>query len=131
MATIGEASRRSGINIETIRYFEREGVVPRPQRSAAGRRVYSEDDITVLVFVAQCRKLGFTQSDIKALLALKTASAADCAEVLSIATQHRESVRNRIDELRRLDSALSALVADCKAGRTHCPAIEKLFSAPA
>lgn len=130
MATIGEAARRSGINIETIRYFEREGVVPQPGRSAAGRRLYTEDDISVLVFVGRCRKLGFTQTDIKALLALRTAPVTECADVLSIALQHRQAVRSRIEDLQRLDTALMALVAECEAGSTKCPAIEKLFSVP-
>ena len=62
MATIGEASRRSGINIETIRYYEREGVVPRPGRSASGRRVYTDDEVAVLAFVKRCRDMGFPLS---------------------------------------------------------------------
>lgn len=128
MATIGEASRRSGVRIETIRYYEREGVTPVPGRSAAGRRVYTEDGIAVLVFVKRCRDMGFPLSDVRALMALRNATDDQCDEVRSIAERHIADVRNRIEELQRLEAALEALVSECRLGRTACPALEALFS---
>ena len=128
MMTIGDASRRSGIHIETIRYFEREGLLPAPARSATGRRLYSEDDIGVLTFVSRCRDLGFRQADIRTLLALRNAPEESCGEVRQVAAGHLEDTRARIAGLRRLEAALASLIAECRDGRTACPALETLFS---
>ena len=68
MFTIGKASEQSGVNIETIRYYEREGIVPKPGRSAGGRRLYSSDEIAKLRFVRRCRDLGFPISNIQTFL---------------------------------------------------------------
>ena len=70
MFTIGKASEQSGVNIETIRYYEREGIVPKPGRSAGGRRLYSSDEIAKLRFVRRCRDLGFPISNIQTFLSL-------------------------------------------------------------
>lgn len=128
MATIGEASRRSGINIETIRYYEREGIIPAPGRSASGRRVYSDDEIAVLAFVRRCRDMGFPLVDVRALMALRNAADDQCDDVRSIAERHIADVRRRIAELRRLEMALKSLVSECSKGRTACPALEELFA---
>jgi len=128
MATIGEASRRSGINIETIRYYEREGVVPRPGRSASGRRVYTDDEVAVLAFVKRCRDMVFPLADVRVLLALRNATADQCDEVRVISQRHIADVRNRIAALRRLETALGALVSECRQGRTACPALQELFA---
>ncbi|MEX2614614.1 MAG: MerR family transcriptional regulator [Alphaproteobacteria bacterium] len=128
MATIGEASRRSGVKIETIRYYEREGVTPAPDRTATGRRVYTENGVSVLVFVKRCRDMGFSLSDARALLALRNATDDQCDEVRSISERHIADVRNRIVALRQLEAALEALVSECRKGHTACPALEELFT---
>ena len=128
MATIGEAARRSGINIETIRFYEREGIVPEPVRSAGGRRVYTADGIERLVFVKRCRDLGFPLRDVRALLALRTAESDQCDDVRAISERHISDVRDKIRDLRRLERALVELVAECREGRADCPALTGLFS---
>jgi len=128
MASIGEASRQSGINIETIRFYERDGIVPAPDRSDGGRRVYTADQIDLLVFVKRCRDLGFALADVRILLSLRTAADAQCDEVRLISERHIGDVRKKISDLRRLEKALVALVAQCRKGRTDCPALKELFS---
>jgi MerR family transcriptional regulator, mercuric resistance operon regulatory protein len=128
MATIGAAARLSGINIETIRYYEREGIVPSPERSEGGRRVYTADQIEILLFVKRCRDLGFPLSDVKAMLALRTAMSDQCDEVRAISERHIANVRAKLEDLRRLEQALVELVAECRKGRTECPALKGLFS---
>ena len=129
MATIGEAARRSGIHIETIRYYEREGIVPPPGRTAGGRRAYTERDIGLLVFVKRCRDLGFSISDILNLQALRDASDDQCREVKTIGLHHLQDVRDRIADLTRLEASLAALVAECNGGRVECSALRELFAA--
>lgn len=128
MATIGEAARRSGINIETIRFYEREGIVPAPGRSTGGRRVYATDDVDRLVFVKRCRDLGFSLRDVRALLALRCAESDQCDEVRTISKRHISDVRDKIRDLRRLERALVSLVSECQEGRADCPALKGLFS---
>lgn len=129
MIAIGEAARRSGIHIETIRYYEREGIVPAPDRTSGGRRAYTDADIGLLVFVKRCRDLGFPIADIRALQAVRHASDAQCGEVQTIALHHLQGVRERITDLKRLETSLASLVAECDDGRVECPALRELFAA--
>lgn len=129
MATIGDAARRSGIHIETIRYYEREGIVPPPGRTAGGQRSYTERDIGMLVFVKRCRDLGFPISDIRTLQGLRDASDDQCGEVETIARHHLQAIRDRIADLAQLEASLESLVAECKGGRVECPALKELFAA--
>jgi len=126
MFAIGEASRRSGVSVETIRYYEREGIVPKPCRAANGRRVYSDAEIAQLRFIKRCRELGFGIVDAKALLALSEGADADCAKVHEVGTTHLANVRSKISELTRLEAALEELVANCRLGFASCPMLEKL-----
>jgi MerR family mercuric resistance operon transcriptional regulator len=128
MAMIGEASRLSGVNIETIRFYEREGIIAAPDRSSSGRRIYTADQIAILIFVKRCRDLGFPLSDVQIMLALRTAADDQCDEVRLISERHIGDVRRRIADLRRLEKALVALVVECRKGRTDCPALSELFS---
>lgn len=129
MTAIGEAARRSGVHIETIRYYEREGIVPAPGRTPGGRRFYTDTDIGLLIFVRRCRDLGFSITDIRALQSLRDASDAQCGEVETIAFHHLQGVRDRISDLKRLEASLASLVAECGDGRVECPALRELFSA--
>lgn len=129
MATIGEAARRSGLHIETIRFYEREGVTASPGRTAGGRRAYTEDEIERLVFVKRCRDLGFPLPDVSAMLALRNAEHDQCDDVRAISERHIADVRAKIRDLRRLERALVKLVAECREGRADCPALDVLFAA--
>jgi MerR family mercuric resistance operon transcriptional regulator len=126
MAYIGEAARRSGVKIETIRYYERAGIVPGPDRAESGRRIYGAPDIARLRLIKRCRDLGFSLSDARTLLALSESSGASCAEVKSIAEDHISGVREKIRNLRNLERALSELVRECAEGNTACLALQTL-----
>jgi len=128
MFAIGEASRRSGVSVETIRYYEREGIVPRPSLSANGRRVYSDIEIGRLRFIKRCRELGFGIPDATALLEFSEGADGNCDEVHEVGTTHLASVRRKISELKRLEAALDELVANCRLGSTSCPLLEELKS---
>ena len=128
MHPIGAASTMSGVNIETIRYYEREGIVPRTARTAAGHRVYGDADIARLRFVKRCRDLGFPIPDIRTLLDLSAGSDAPCADVKALGERHLHGVRRKLAELGRLQRALAELVERCDAGRTDCPVLNRLYA---
>ena len=103
MKPIGAASRESGVGIETIRYYEREGIVPPARRSENGRRYYSEKDISRLRFVKKGRNLGFSIVDIKSLQELAFAKGNTCEEAAGIGKRNLQAVRLKIAELQRME----------------------------
>lgn len=127
MTGIGEAARQSGLGIETIRYYEREGIVPAPARLGNGRRSYSPAAVARLRFLRTCRSLGFTLSESRLLLDLSERPQVDCAAVLDISEAHLRTVRARIRELRALERALRQLASNCRQNRTTCPLLEELW----
>ncbi|MBO6718323.1 MAG: helix-turn-helix domain-containing protein [Rhizobiaceae bacterium] len=126
MYSIGEVSKRSGVNIETIRYYEREGIVPGPDRLANGRRTYDDKGLAALRFVKKCRDLGFTMHDAKALLSLATDSGMNCGQVRPIAEAHLAIVVRKMEELARLRDALTRMVAECGDPASECPILNVL-----
>lgn len=126
MIAIGEAARQSGVNVETIRFYEREGVVPRPPRTENGRRVYSRDAIAELRFIRRCRDLGFPLADVKTLLAISRGFEDECSTVHSLGIRHLEDVRRKLAELRKLEVALVELTENCASGSVRCPMLEAL-----
>ncbi|HWB51266.1 MAG: helix-turn-helix domain-containing protein [Caulobacter sp.] len=126
---IGELSRRTGCNIETIRYYERIGLMPAPPRR--GRyRSYGADDVGRLGFVRRARELGFTLDEVRALLGLAGGGHASCAEVRNLAASHLKDVRTRIADLKRMERVLADSVRACDAGQDPgCPLIEALRAA--
>jgi MerR family mercuric resistance operon transcriptional regulator len=126
MIAIGEAARLSGVSIETIRYYEREGIVAQPARGENGRRLYGATEVADLTFIRRCRDLGFPMPDARALLALSHGRDSDCDRVRDLATRHLATVRDRIAELRRLEGALVELTANCAAGSPLCPMLDEL-----
>lgn len=129
MIAIGEASRQSGVGIETIRYYEREGIVPKPERAPNNRRLYSTLDVGRLRFLKRCRDLGFPLPDAKTLLDLSEGGGKDCQSVKEMAGLHTANVRDKIDELRRLEAALNELSANCASGNVSCPMLTHLRTA--
>ena len=125
---IGELARRTGCNIETIRYYERIGLVPHPPRSAGRYRLYETEDVRRLVFVRRARELGFSLDEIRALLALS--SDGTCIEVRELAARHLANVRVKIADLRAMDRALTEAVRRCDGGHLPgCPLIDTLSAA--
>src|SRR5260370_5759118 len=101
--SIGELSRQTGVNIETIRYYERIKMLPAPPRTASGRRVYGLSETRTLAFIRRSRELGFTLDEIRALLALSAQNGQDtCAEVRELAAGHLGEVRAEIADLRAM-----------------------------
>ena len=123
---IGELSRRAGCNIETIRYYERIGILPAPPRQGRYRR-YEPEHVSTLRFVRRSRELGFTLDEVRALLGLASAGHASCAEARALASTHLHDVRARIADLRRIERVLAGAVKACDAGdNTGCPMIDSL-----
>lgn len=127
---IGALARRTGVKVETIRYYERAGLMHPPARAAGGHRRYDEADLRRLWFVRRGRELGFSLDDIRHLLAMVDDDDLTCREVHDTAAAHLAAVRRRIADLRRLERALVALTAQCARGETpDCPIVDALFDA--
>ena len=126
---IGELSRRSGVNIETIRYYERIKVLPAPPRTANGRRVYGPTETRTLAFIRRSRELGFTLDEIRTLLTLSAENGQGaCAEVSELASRHLAEVRSKIADLRAMERVLSDAVRRSAAGEVlGCLLIDALW----
>jgi MerR family mercuric resistance operon transcriptional regulator len=124
---IGELSRRSGVNIETIRYYERIKMLPAPARTTSGRRIYGLHEARILAFIRRSRELGFSLDDIRTLLRLGGPDKASCREVREIAAHHLEDIRARLGDLKKLERLLAKTVARCS-GRMapDCPILDIL-----
>ncbi len=128
--TIGALSRCTGCNIETIRFYEKRGLVPAPPRTEGGHRVYDWSHLRRLGFIRRSRDLGFTLDEVRALLRLADRDHT-CAEVQTLALGHLASVRRKIADLQRLERTLSETADRCVGGNApDCPILEALFSEP-
>ena len=114
---IGELSRLTGVNIETIRYYEKIKMLRPPPRTEGGRRIYGPSETRVLAFIRRGRELGFGLEDIRALLALGAPGKASCADVREIAAHHLDNIRAKIADLRKLERLLSKTIAQCSGNR--------------
>jgi len=124
---IGELSRLCGVHIETIRYYEKIGMLPAPPRTESGRRVYGPKETRILVFIRRGRELGFTLDQIRALLTLGGPGKASCAEVREIAKHHIEDISAKIKDLSKLERLLRKTVAQCSGGKApDCPVLDIL-----
>ena len=125
--SIGELSKLSGVNIETIRYYERIKMLPAPPRTATGRRVYGPAEKRTLAFIRRSRDLGFTLEEIRALLDLGGPERASCADVHKIASAHLAKVRGKLSDLAKLEAILAETVAGCSDGASpDCPVLDIL-----
>ena len=114
--------------METIRYYERAGILPRPARSEGGHRMYGMAHLMRLGFARRARELGFTLDEVRTLLHLIDQEDHACAEARDLAARHLEAVRARLADLQRMERALSGLIACCDDGATpDCPLLETLF----
>jgi MerR family mercuric resistance operon transcriptional regulator len=125
---IGSLSQRTGTNVETIRYYERVGLLPAPARSAGGYRLYGVEHLKRLTFIRRARALGFSIDEIRTLLKLADERKRPCAEVRVVAERHLEDVRAKIADLKAMERVLKDTVARCaKGSRSHCPVIDALY----
>jgi MerR family mercuric resistance operon transcriptional regulator len=111
--TIGQAAKRAGINLETIRYYEREGVLPKPPRTESGYRMLSDHAIQRLRFVRQAQELGFSLKEIEELLALQVKPGVSCADIRAKAKAKIADVDEKIRNLEAIRNALLEMAATC------------------
>jgi MerR family copper efflux transcriptional regulator len=111
--TIGQLAKRAGVNIDTVRYYERNGLLPAPVRRASGYREYGATDVDRLMFIRRAKELGFSLAEIGELLSLTAARDSDMRGVKRKAEERLEQVEFKIKELQRVRRGLKALIAAC------------------
>lgn len=126
MFSIGALSKRTGVKIPTIRYYEQMGLIEAPERSEGNQRRYTIDGLNRLSFIRHSRDLGFSIEDIKELLELSQHPEKPCRDANSIALQHLKEVQSRIAKLRRLEKELKRLTKCDATDVAHCAVIETL-----
>lgn len=130
LLTIGKLAEAAGINLETVRYYERIGLMPRPNRTPGGHRNYEGEHVRRLRFIRRSRELGFTIDEIRGLLQLVDARRYTCAEVQAITVRHIGDIRRKIADLRQLEMVLADMAAKCKGDQVpECPIVDSLFEA--
>lgn len=130
--TIGELARRTGVHIETIRYFEKVGMLASPPRTEGGHRVYDDMHVRSLGFIRRARELGFSPAEVRAILNLGGPGVASCHEVRDIASHHLDQVRVKMADLARLERLLASTIEQCSGGSApDCAFIDLLEDAAA
>ena len=126
--TIGKVARGAGLAVDTVRYYEREGLLNKPARTASGYRHYTTDAVARLRFIRQSKELGFSLAEIKDLLALRVTPGKSCADVRAHAEHKVADVDRRIASLKRVRGALVKLASACsgKGPVSQCPILEAL-----
>jgi len=126
---IGQLAAKGGTIVETVRYYERLGLLPDPERSPSGYRQYRQDDLQRLAFIRRSRTLGFSLGEIRSLLTLAADPAQPCAEITALARAHLAEVRRKLEELRALEGQLARLANCCQGVRVaECRILDQLRS---
>lgn len=129
--SVGELASAVGCNVETVRYYEKIGLMPEPPRSEGGHRIYSLDLLKRLTFIRRSRELGFPIEQIRELLRFVDEPGHTCGEVKGMAMLQSRAAQEKIDDLKRLQKALNNMAARCK-GQSYplrdCPIIEALYT---
>jgi len=130
--TIGEVARRAGVNVQTVRYYERRGLVADPPRTDAGYRQYPDSTVRRIRFVKRAQELGFSLREIAELLDLRVEQGAPCAAVLERTREKMADIDRRIADLEGMRAALEPLVDACAAeiGATDCVILDHLSNGP-
>ena len=128
MMTIGKVAETAGVGVETVRFYERKGLIAQPKRPEHGFRVYSDDAVRRLRFIRQAQALGFSLREIEDLLALRTDPGSDCAEIRERAVTKLDDVEGKIRQLRRIRGALKQVIAACpgRGALNGCSIIEAM-----
>ncbi len=128
MVTIGALSKQTGCHIETVRYYERIGVLLKPPRTEGGYRLYGREHIKRLMFVRRSRELGFSLGEIRTLLKLVDGKQYTCREVKTLMEEHLGDIKKKISDLKRLQKTLADISSQCEGGMVpECPIIDALF----
>ena len=128
MLTTSQLANSAGVNVETLRYYERRGLLPEPPRRASGYRQYSQDDVARLQFIKRAKELGFTLQEVQELLNLRVDPDTPCAMVKRRADLKIIDIEAKLQSLKRIKKALNKLAATCS-GRGpvgDCPILEAL-----
>lgn len=124
----GSLAAKTGVNIETIRYYENSGLMPDPKRSAGGHRVYNHSSVKRLFFIRRARELGFTLKEIRDLLQLVDGGNYTCVEVRERTSAHLADVTKKILDLRKVEKTLKSMVAKCDGGLVPgCAIVDALY----
>jgi len=125
---IGGLSRRTAVNIETIRYYERVGLLPTPPRTRGRRRIYDDRQVQRLAFIRRSRELGFSLDDIRKLLKLADTDHLDCSRIRAMTAHHLADIRGKIASLKKLERALKVMVDACEPEKKQrsCPILDAL-----
>jgi len=127
--TRGKLAKRFGCHLETVRYYEKIGLLLPPTRTAGGHRLYQIDDQRRLRFILRGRELGFSIGELRGLLSLVDSNVYTCGEILDLTIDHLGSVRRKIADLRRLERTLARISNECSGGAVpECPVIEALWA---
>ena len=128
-ATIGALAEAAGVNVETIRFYQRKGLMPEPEKPYGSIRRYGAAELARVRFIKSAQRLGFSLDEIGELLKLE--DGARCSEARQLAEQKLVDVRQKLSDLQRIESVLAGLVARCSAvrGRVNCPLIASLQEA--
>jgi Hg(II)-responsive transcriptional regulator len=126
--TTGEVADRADVNIQTVRYYERRGLIPEPPRTSGGYRQYSTDHVARIRFIKRAQELGFTLEEAQELLNLRVASGSDRADVRAVAQDKIDEVEAKIRDLRRIRDTLGDLVEACEGhgATSECPILHAL-----
>ena len=126
--TTGELAKRGGVNLESIRFYEREKLLPKPPRTASGYRVFNEDAVRRVQFIKRAQELGFSLREIKELLALRIEPGTSCADMRQKAEAKLTDIDQKIRDLQRMKRALGRLATACpgRGAISDCPILETL-----
>lgn len=124
----GTLAGHCGVNSETIRYYEKKGLMPDPPRSAGGHRIYDQSHLKRLSFIRRTRELGFTIREVRDLLDLVDSEEYTCAEVRNRTVVHLRDVEQKLRDLQNMQQTLNSMVSKCDGGLVpQCPIIDALF----
>jgi len=126
--TRGKVAERAGVGIETVRFYEREGLLDEPTRSASGYRQFDEDVVKRLIFISRAKELGFTLKEIKVLLSLRLDPKSSCADVKAQAQATIEDIEDKLRRLKRMKRALVKITNECsgQGATSECPILDSL-----
>lgn len=126
--TIGQVAKQSGIGIETVRFYEREGLIQDPPRSASGYRLYPEEAVARIQFTRRAKELGFSLKEIKELLSLRVLPDTTCQDIKEKAERKLTDIEEKIRSLKRMKKALIQVSAACRGegSVSDCPILEAL-----
>ena len=130
--TIRKVAKAAGVSVDTIRYYEREGLIPAAQRKESGYRLYTDETIKRIQFIKNAQELGFSLKEISELLALRVESKKSCIEVMNIAQQKIDEISQKIESLEGIKEVLFKLKGQCKARKrtSPCPMLDSLEISP-